>query len=283
MRLSIGFSPCPNDTFIFDALINQKINTGEFSFDLVMAEVETLNTWALEGKLDITKLSLPAYFRSMNHYHLLKSGSALGKSVGPLLIANQEISLEQFTFQKTTVAVPGLNTTANLLLDFALPGIEHKIFLRYDEIENYLLTESLNPKFGVLIHENRFTYQQKGFFKVLDLGDYWETKMNVPIPLGSIAIKKSIPVQVAERIETLIQNSLQYAWQHYPYLSKFVKENSQEMEEDIMRKHIQLYVNEYSMDIGDQGRIAIDKLYATFQKNSLNNKPDSSSSLFSNS
>lgn len=267
MKLTIGFSPCPNDTFIFDALINQKINTGEFSFDLVMADVETLNIWALEGKLDITKLSLPAYFRSMNHYQLLKSGSALGKSVGPLLISNQEISLDQFSYQKPAVAVPGLNTTANLLLDFAFPEINHKIFMRYDEIENYLLEESINPKFGVIIHENRFTYQQKGLYKVLDLGDYWETKMNVPIPLGCIAIKKSISGQIAEKIETLIQDSLRYAWQQYSVLPDFVKENAREMEEDIMRKHIQLYVNEYSLDIGNDGRMAIDKLFSVYLNN----------------
>ncbi len=273
MKLTIGFSPCPNDTFIFDALINQKMDTGGLSFDVVMEDVETLNLWALEGKLDITKLSLPAFFRSLNHYSLLNAGSALGKGVGPLLISNKPTTIEQFKVNKSLVAIPGLNTTANLLFDFAFPEGKNKINLKYNEIENYVLRGSsqnsfpdknAGTHFGVIIHENRFTYQQKGLYKILDLGEYWETKMNVPIPLGSIAIKKSVDKLICLQVDALIRKSLAFAFSNYPLIPDFVKDNAQEMEEDIMRKHIDLYVNEYTMNLGDSGKNAIEKLYTTF-------------------
>jgi 1,4-dihydroxy-6-naphthoate synthase len=267
LKLTIGFSPCPNDTFIFDALINQKPDSDGVIFDYVMEDVETLNEWALEGKLDITKLSLPAFFKSQNHYSLLNTGSALGKGVGPLLISNKQISLDQFKAANSPIAIPGLNTTANLLFDFAFPDKKNKTFLKYHEIESYLLSNEQETKFGVIIHENRFTYQQKGLYKVMDLGDFWESAMKVPIPLGCIAIKKTFPIELVRKIETLIYESLQKSWKNYPVLSDFIKENAQEMEEEIMRKHINLYVNEFSLNLGEDGRNAIDVLFKVHKKN----------------
>src|SRR6266404_6858610 len=197
MKLSLGFSPCPNDCFIFDALVNNKIDPEGFQFDVVLEDVETLNQWALKDKLDITKLSFPALFQSTDKYILLNSGSALGKGVGPLLISKREQRMENEEVNNATIAIPGLNTTANLLLSFAFPGATKKIPMIFSGIEDAVLTGK--TELGVIIHENRFTYQQKGLHKVLDLGEYWENKMNVPVPLGAIAIKRKIERAVAEK------------------------------------------------------------------------------------
>ncbi|HRF20266.1 MAG TPA: 1,4-dihydroxy-6-naphthoate synthase, partial [Chitinophagaceae bacterium] len=188
MKLSIGFSPCPNDTFIFDALINKKIDTDGIEFEAILEDVETLNQWALEGKLDISKLSFPAFFRSTDKYLLLNAGSALGKGVGPLLVkrAGSEIS----KVEEQSILIPGINTTANLLLSFAYPDAKNKRPMLFSEIEDLVMSELAD--LGVIIHENRFTYQQKGLEKVADLGESWEKKMNVPIPLGGIAIKRTV-------------------------------------------------------------------------------------------
>ena len=180
MKLTLGFSPCPNDTFIFDALVNKKIDTQGLEFDVVLEDVETLNKWSFEKKLDITKLSYPAFFQNLDKYVLLNSGAALGKGVGPLLISKHNSQLSTFNFQQATIALPGENTTANLLFSFAYPVANNKVFMRFDKIENSVL--SGKSEFGVIIHENRFTYQQKGLHKVTDLGEYWEEKMNFPIP-----------------------------------------------------------------------------------------------------
>lgn len=262
MKLTIGFSPCPNDTFIFDALVNKKIDTDGFEFDVILEDVETLNEWALEGKLNITKLSFPAFFRSLDHYTLLHSGSALGKGVGPLLItdSNQEITDEEIN--QASIALPGANTTANLLFSFAYPGAKDKKFMLFSAIENALLNKEVD--LGVIIHENRFTYQQRGLYKVTDLGEFWEEKMNLPIPLGGIAINQSIKRSTALKIDDLIKRSLEYAFKNYPLITEYVTKHSQEMSEDVMRQHIDLYVNNFSLDLGDDGKKAIDTLYHVF-------------------
>lgn len=262
MKLTIGFSPCPNDTFIFDALVNKKIDTDGFEFDVILEDVETLNEWALEGKLNITKLSFPAFFRSLDHYTLLHSGSALGKGVGPLLItdSNQEITDEEIN--QASIALPGANTTANLLFSFAYPGAKDKKFMIFSAIENALLNKEVD--LGVIIHENRFTYQQRGLYKVTDLGEFWEEKMKLPIPLGGIAINQSIKRSTALKIDELIKRSLEYAFKNYPLITEYVTKHSQEMSEDVMRQHIDLYVNNFSLDLGDDGKKAIDTLYHVF-------------------
>lgn len=259
MKLTLGFSPCPNDTFIFDALVNRKIDTEGLEFDVVLDDVETLNQWAFEGKLSITKLSYPAFFQNLDKYVLLDSGAALGKGVGPLLIAKSAISNQPSSVERSTIALPGENTTANLLFSFAYPHAKNKTFLRFDRIEDTVL--SAQTSLGVIIHENRFTYQQKGLHKVMDLGEYWEEKMKVPVPLGGIVVKRSIDLQHCLKIERLIKKSIEFAFSNYPLITDYVKEHSQEMNEQVMRQHIELYVNNFSLSLGEEGKNAIYALY----------------------
>ena len=279
MKFSIGFSPCPNDTFIFDALVNHKINTGEIEFDVVMEDVETLNQWALLGKLDITKLSFPAFFQSLDKYILLNSGSALGKGVGPLLVSKNDIQYTASDIQHSSIAIPGVNTTANMLLGYAFPGPMNKTAMLFSEIEDAVLNNKTD--LGVIIHENRFTYQQKGLHKVIDLGECWEEKMNIPIPLGGIAAKKEIEKSVCLKIDKLIKESIEYSFANYPEISDYIKQHSQTMSEDVMRQHIELYVNNYSIDLGSEGKKAITVLHETFrQLNSSGNYHISERELF---
>jgi 1,4-dihydroxy-6-naphthoate synthase len=263
MKLTLGFSPCPNDTFIFDALVNKKIDTQGLEVEAVLEDVETLNQWALKGKLNITKLSFPAFFQSLDKYVLLNSGSALGKGVGPLLISATPNS--QFLVPDSSVALPGINTTANLLFSFAYPAAHNKKFMIFSAIEDAVLNGESD--LGVIIHENRFTYQQKGLYKVMDLGEYWEEKMKAPIPLGGIAIQRSIDPSVSRRVDQLIRKSLEYAFANYPLVTDYVKQHSQAMSEEVMRKHIDLYVNNYSIDLGEEGKKAIRTLHEVFRKN----------------
>jgi 1,4-dihydroxy-6-naphthoate synthase len=262
MELTLGFSPCPNDTFIFDALVNRKIDTEGLNFNAVLEDVETLNRWALEGKLDITKLSFPAFFRSLDHYRLMNAGSALGRGVGPLLISRTHQVKSNAVIAGSSIALPGINTTANLLFNFAYPGDFEKRYFIFSDIEDAVLSGETD--LGVIIHENRFTYQQKGLFKVMDLGEYWEEKMQIPIPLGGIAIRKTIDDEIAGKINRLIKTSLEFAFSNYPVITSYVKSHSQTMSEDVMRQHIDLYVNNFSLDLGDTGKNAIQTLYKVF-------------------
>ena len=271
MKLTLGFSPCPNDTFIFDALVNKKISTEGLEFDAVLEDVETLNKWTLEGKLDITKLSFPAFFQSTDKYVLLDAGSALGKGVGPLLISKSKLPPTVLQDEMTeeqlvgkTIVLPGANTTANLLFSFAFPKARKKKFMIFSGIEDAVLND--HADLGVIIHENRFTYQQKGLQKVLDLGDYWETKMHTPIPLGGIAISRTIAKPMATEINSLIRKSLEFAFKKYPFISDYVKQHSQSLSEDVMRQHIDLYVNHYSLSLGEEGKSAIKTLFECFKK-----------------
>lgn len=259
MKLTLGFSPCPNDTFIFDALVNKKINIEGLEFEVVLEDVETLNKWSFEKKLDVTKLSYPAFFQNLDKYVLLNSGAALGKGVGPLLISKQNIQPSTFNFQQATIALPGKNTTANLLFSFAYPEAKNKKHMIFSAIEDSVLNEQ--TELGVIIHENRFTYQQKGLHKVTDLGEYWEGKMKAPIPLGGIAIKRSIDKETSLKIDKLIRKSIEFAFSNYPLITEYVKQHSQEMSEDVMRQHIELYVNNFSIDLGIDGKQAIETLY----------------------
>ena len=261
MKLTLGFSPCPNDTFIFDALVNNKIDTGGLFFDVVLEDVETLNQWALKGKLDITKLSYGVLPSVLDKYIVLNSGSALGTGVGPLLISNPlrplkwEPREDKNEVEKSIIAIPGEHTTAHLLFSMAYPNAKKKIFIRYDEIENFVLE---GKGLGVIIHENRFTYAAKGLHKIMDLGDYWEKETGKSIPLGGIVIKRSVDNKISLLVDALIRKSIEYAFEHhYTSLPEFVKNNAQEMSEDIMQKHINLYVNKYSLDLGEAGKTAI--------------------------
>jgi 1,4-dihydroxy-6-naphthoate synthase len=262
MKLTIGFSPCPNDTFIFEALVNKKIDTEGLDFDIVMEDVETLNQWALQGKLNISKISYGVLPLLTNHYDLLDPGGALGKGVGPLLISNSTHNKSGKPLEECLVAIPGKNTTAHLLFSLAFPGARNKQFMGFSAIEDAILTGRVDC--GVIIHENRFTYEQKGLVKLADLGEFWEKQTGYPIPLGGIVIQKNIESGIGKITAALIRQSIAYAYGKYPVLPEFVKNNSQEMEEKVMRQHIDLYVNNYSVSLGKDGRQAIQKLISIY-------------------
>ncbi len=265
MKLTLGFSPCPNDTFIFDALVNNKIDTGEITFDVLLEDVETLNRLALNNTLDITKLSFGAWPLVIKNYIILNSGSALGTGVGPLLIAKNKIPFNKI--KDCIIAIPGKNTTAHMLFSLAFPNAKNKIFLRYNEIEDYVLKMPGANIAGVIIHENRFTYADKGLQKIIDLGKFWEDKTALAIPLGGIVAKRNLDKNLLIEVDKLIKQSIEYAFDNYPLLSTFVKKNSMEMEESVMRKHIDLYVNKYSLDLGKDGKEAINQLLTVYKTN----------------
>lgn len=269
MKLTLGFSPCPNDTFIFDALVNGKIDTGDLEFDVVLEDIQTLNQWASEGRLDITKLSFPALFENENTYTMLDAGAAMGKGVGPLVVAKTMVNVPDIVH--SSIAIPGINTTANFLLSFAFPMAVNKVPLLFSEIEDAVLMGKCD--LGVIIHENRFTYQQKGLIKICDLGKIWEDRQHSPIPLASIAAKKSIPSEVQQRISALIRQSVQMALSTYPNISDYTRDHAQAMDENVMRQHIQLYVNDFSVEMGEEGRNAVDQLKKVFK--SQHSKADS--------
>jgi 1,4-dihydroxy-6-naphthoate synthase len=242
-----------------------------------MEDVQTLNQWALQGKMDFTKISYGVLPLILNNYQVLESGGALGKGVGPLLITNKDVgigNLEQQTnntqyptsnsLTNSTIAIPGENTTAHLLFCLAYPNATNKKFMVFNEIENYVL-QSPNT-LGVIIHENRFTYQQKGLQKVMDLGNYWEQKMSLPIPLGGIVAHRKMNTTVTKKVDSLIQKSLQFAFDNYPVITDYVKQHSQEMEIAVMQQHIDLYVNHFSLALGVDGQYAVMKLLEIYQQ-----------------
>ena len=262
MKLTLGFSPCPNDTFIFDALVNHKIDTEGLEFDVLLEDVQTLNTWALQGKLDISKISYGVLPLVLEQYILLNSGGALGKGVGPLLITNRE---QRTVSNESLIAIPGENTTAHMLFSLAFPDANNKVFKVFNEIEDAVLNKEVDA--GVIIHENRFTYHLKGLHKLMDLGEYWEQTTGVPIPLGGIVAKRGLPIDLVEKVDRLIRRSVEYAYaNHHEQLTDYVKIHSQEMSEAVMRQHINLYVNNYSLDLGEDGKKAVIKLLEVYQQ-----------------
>ena len=254
MNLTLGFSPCPNDTFIFDALVNNKIDTEGLSFQPVLEDVQTLNEWALQGKLDVTKISYGVLPLLLKDYIVLNAGGALGKGVGPLLITKQA-GAENKDVNEMTIAIPGEHTTAHMLFSLAYPNAIKKKFMVFSAIEDAVLNGDVDA--GVIIHENRFTYQQKGLHKLVDLGEYWELQTGNPIPLGGIVMKKSFDSALQQKVDGLIKGSLEYAFENYPLITDYVKQHSQEMSEAVMRQHIDLYVNNYSLQLGADGKAAV--------------------------
>lgn len=271
MKISLGFSPCPNDTFIFDALVNKKIDSGGLQFNVVLEDVQTLNKWALQNKLDFTKISYGVLPIILNDYILLSSGGALGKGVGPLLISNNDFQV--LDIKDATIAIPGENTTANLLFSLAFPNAKNKIFKVFNEIEDAILSKEVAA--GVIIHENRFTYELKGLHKVMDLGEYWEHQTGLPIPLGGIVAKRSLENALVNQVDKLIKKSIEYAYQHHQeHLADYVKQNSQEMNEDVMCKHINLYVNDYSINLGEKGKKSVLKLIEIYNQSKNTKQPN---------
>ena len=253
MKLTLGFSPCPNDTFIFDALVNGKIDTGDLQFEYMLEDVESLNKMAMIEKLDITKISYGVLARIIPSYQVLNAGGALGMGVGPLLVSSKPIVIEEV--DQLTIALPGMHTTAHMLFSLAFPNAKQKKFMVFSEIENAVLSGQVD--LGVIIHENRFTYAERGLTKIMDLGEHWETQTGNPIPLGGIVMNRRFDIQLMKRVDQLIQKSIEYAQQHYPQLADFVRCHAQEMEESVMRQHIDLYVNNYSLGLGSKGKAAV--------------------------
>ena len=263
MKLSLGFSPCPNDTFIFDALVNKKIDTEGLDFDIHLEDVQTLNNFALEDRLDFSKISYGVLPLLLNTHTLLNSGGAMGKGVGPLLISNNE-NITAGDVNNLRIAIPGKNTTAYLLFSFVYPNAKNISFYVFNEIEAAVLSGEVDA--GVIIHENRFTYAQKGLFKITDLGAEWETKTKSPIALGGIVASNRIPKPIMGQVDQLIAKSVEYAFNNYPVISEYVCCHAEEMSEAVMRQHIDLYVNDFSRDMGDTGKKAIETLVNIYQQ-----------------
>lgn len=260
MRLTLGFSPCPNDTFIFDALIHHKIDTEGLDFEVYYEDVETLNQKAFNGDLDVTKLSYHAYAYAVENYVLLNAGSALGFGVGPLLICKRPELMDSSSIpENLLVGIPGKYTTANFLLGLAFPHLVNKQEMVFSAVEQALLDERID--LGLIIHENRFTYQDKGLHKIMDLGDYWERTTGSPIPLGGIVAKRQLPEEILRRIDRVIRKSVEYAFANPKSGLGFIRLHAQEMSEAVMYKHIELYVNRYSLSLGDEGKTAIRTLF----------------------
>jgi len=265
MKLTLGFSSCPNDTFIFDALIHHKIDTEGLDFEVFYDDVETLNQKAMQGELDITKLSYHAFAYVADKYVLLDAGSAVGFGVGPLLICKgdpeQLISNLQSLTSNLTIGIPGKYTTANFLLGLAFPNATKKVELVFSDIENAVLDERIDV--GLIIHENRFTYQDKGLKKIIDLGDYWEKQTGRAIPLGGIVANRKLPLEVLHKINRILRRSVEFAFDNPKSGLEFIRSHAQEMTEEVMYKHIELYVNKYSLDLGVEGKKAIKLLFDT--------------------
>jgi 1,4-dihydroxy-6-naphthoate synthase len=264
MKLTLGFSPCPNDTFIFDALVNNQIDTEGLEFDVHLEDVQTLNEWAIAGKLDLSKISYGVLPLLTDQYTLLQSGGALGRGVGPLLITNKLADNWRSSIHQMKIAIPGKHTTAHLLFSLAFLEAKNKQFMVFHEIEEALLNGTVDA--GVIIHENRFTYQKKGLHKLIDLGEYWEQQTQTPIPLGGIVAHKRIDRTVALQVDKLIRKSLEHAFFAQPSLSDYVKAHAQEMSPEVMQQHIDLYVNYFSLDLGADGKKAVNKLLEVYDR-----------------
>ena len=266
--ITLGFSPCPNDCFIFDALLHGKIDTGGLSFQPYIEDVEALNKRASSKRkserLDVTKLSFYAFSELQRRYALLDAGSALGFGVGPLVVSDKPYSLEDLSGGKLNIAIPGKKTTANLLFSLAFPKAIKKKVMLFSDIEEAVRNGKADA--GVIIHESRFTYQKKGLKKIIDLGEWWTGKTGAPIPLGCIAASKDLSPALRKKIDRAIRLSVEYAFRHPTSGKHFIQSNAQEMEEAVIRKHIRLYVNQYSVSLGTKGRKAIQLLLLQSKK-----------------
>ena len=258
MKLTLGFSPCPNDTFIFDAMIHRRIDTEGIEFDYFLADVEKLNSKAMSAEVDITKISFHAYCYAADNYIILDSGSALGFGAGPLLISKRQFDTSTMASKK--IAIPGKYTTANLLFSIAYPECRNKKEYLFSGIEEALINNAADV--GLIIHETRFTYQKCGLIKIADMGEYWEKLTNLPVPLGAIVIKRAIPDNIALKVNRILRRSLEYAINTPEPSFDFIAGNAQEMDREVMNNHIRLYVNEFTLSLGVKGRKAIKKLFS---------------------
>lgn len=258
MKLTLAYSTCPNDTFIFDALVNGKIDTEGLTFVPVLGDVEELNKQAFKGGVDITKISYHAYAYIADSYRILNSGSALGHNNGPLLVSKRKIYPDEI--ESVRIAIPGKYTTANLLLGIAWPGAKNTKEYLFSDIEQLLLDNEADA--GLLIHENRFTYQKRGLRKISDLGEFWDRLTGCPIPLGAIAIYRSLPDDIAMAVDRSLKRSVEFAFNNPESSFDYVRKYAVTMERSVMQKHIDLYVNNYTIGLGEDGKSAVRRLYS---------------------
>lgn len=256
-KLSLGFSPCPNDTFIFDAMLRGKVDTEGLEFEVFMEDVEALNRRAFAGGIDVTKLSYHAFAWLTDRFALLDAGSALGNNCGPLLIAR--VPMSDAAIASARIAIPGKMTTANFLLSLAHPDAQNKQETLFSEIEDAVLDRRADA--GLIIHENRFTYAQKGLVKLADLGEYWESTTGLPIPLGGIVVRRDLPQEVQQKVNRVMRRSVEYAFAHPADVMPFVRRHAQAMDEAVMKAHIDLYVSAYTVDLGPKGRAAVEQMF----------------------
>lgn len=258
MKLTLGFSPCPNDTFIFEAMVHGRVDTEGLEFDWFLADVEELNRRALEGTVDITKMSYHAYARAATGYLILDSGSALGRSNGPLVVSRRRILPDEL--DNAVIAIPGLYTTANLLFSIFWPGATRKREYLFSDIPKAVLSGEADA--GLIIHETRFTYRAMGLGLVADTGTMWEEMTGLPVPLGGIVVNRSLDPGVAAKVSRTIRRSIDYARTSPRESAAFIRRHARETEEEIAREHIKLFVNDFSLSLGEEGRQAIHKLFA---------------------
>lgn len=255
MRLTLGASPCPNDCFVIDAIVHRRIDLEGLEFDVRLDDVEALNRAAFAGQLDVTKLSYHAFAFCADRFVALNAGSALGRGCGPLLISKRQIDPEQVAAGGLAIAIPGKHTTANFLLGFAFPAAANRTEMVFSDVEGAVLSGEVDA--GVIIHENRFTYEGKGLQKIIDLGEHWEQQTGFPIPLGGFVASRALPAEVIARVDRILRRSVEFAFANPADSLPFVREHAQEMSEEVMYQHIRLYVNVYSIELGVDGRRAV--------------------------
>jgi 1,4-dihydroxy-6-naphthoate synthase len=259
MTLTLAYSPCPNDCFMFDAMVHGRIDTEGLEFDVRLLDIDALNAAAIAGEFDATKLSFHAYPYCAGAYVLLDAGSALGNNCGPLLISKREIPRHEVAAGGVRIAIPGKLTTANFLCGLAFPKAQDKTPIIFSDIEPAVLDGRFDA--GLIIHENRFTYEAKGLKRIIDLGEFWEGETGAPIPLGGIVVRRAAPDGVKQALNRVMRRSVEFAFAHPEASLPYVRAHAQEMSEEVMYKHIDLYVNRYSVDLGLEGRRAIELMF----------------------
>ena len=276
-KLKLAYSTCPNDTFIFYALAHNVIDCGELKFKIELADVETLNQHARAGVYDISKLSFAAIGHLVEEYGLLRSGAALGRGCGPLLVAKPGFDIEKLSSKK--IAVPGMWTTACMLLGLYLSKNPEAVPMPFEQI----MPAIQNDKYecGVIIHEGRFTYEEYGLVRVIDLGEWWEEKTSLPVPLGGIVVRRDITSSITRKIEDLIRSSVEYSFNHRNEADNYIKKYAQEMSPEVIRQHIDLYVNDFTLNLGKEGEEAVNTLFRMARDSKM--LPESNSPLFINS
>jgi 1,4-dihydroxy-6-naphthoate synthase len=276
MTITLAFSPCPNDCFMFDAMVHGRIDTEGLAFDVRLLDIDALNAAAFAGEFDATKLSFHAFAYCADRYVLLDAGSALGNGCGPLLISKHEITQAEVAAGGVRLAIPGRFTTANFLCGLAFPQAQDKTAMIFSDIEPSVLDGRFDA--GLIIHENRFTYEAKGLKKIIDLGEFWEAETGAPIPLGGIAVRRALGQDVQQALNRVMRRSVEFAFAHREASLPYVRVHAQEMSEEVMYKHIDLYVNQYSVNLGSEGRRAIELMFT--RANALGLIPNAGAPLF---